>query len=102
MGAWAEWLEEQFLGLANRFPAGDMSTLLWRHMQELKKVTKLEWGSSGKLKRSLRRLLQGSGEGAPAEEIVADLGLYSAKRGGRNAYGTPASPAATGRSAKQD
>lgn len=42
--ACADWLEAQLFGLANRLPEGEMSTLLWQHMQELKKVTRLELG----------------------------------------------------------
>jgi hypothetical protein len=41
---WAEWLEKQFLELASRVEVGHLSRILLYHIQELKKVTRLELG----------------------------------------------------------
>lgn len=40
----AGWLERQFFEFASRLPAGKPSATLWRYIQELKKVTRLELG----------------------------------------------------------
>lgn len=43
-GAWADWLREQLSRLAGLLPAGKASSELFRELQELKTVTKLELG----------------------------------------------------------
>jgi hypothetical protein len=42
--AWAEWLERQFAEIAIRLPTGEPSIALFAHLQELKKVLKLQLG----------------------------------------------------------
>jgi hypothetical protein len=42
--AWAEWLEKQLAEMAIRLPAGEPSKALFAHLQELKKVLKLNLG----------------------------------------------------------
>jgi hypothetical protein len=42
--AWAEWLERQLTEIAIRLPAGEPSRTLFAHLQELKKVLKLNLG----------------------------------------------------------
>jgi hypothetical protein len=42
--AWAKWLERQLTEIAIRLPAGEPSKALFAHLQELKKVLKLNLG----------------------------------------------------------
>jgi hypothetical protein len=42
--AWAKWLERQLTEIAIRLPAGEPSRTLFAHLQELKKVLKLNLG----------------------------------------------------------
>jgi hypothetical protein len=42
--AWAKWLERQLTEIAIRLPAGELSKALFAHLQELKKVLKLNLG----------------------------------------------------------
>ncbi len=41
---WAEWLEKQFTEAAIRLPAGEPSKIFLEHLQEIKKVLKLNLG----------------------------------------------------------
>jgi hypothetical protein len=41
---WSEWLERQFLALAGRIPPGVPARMLWYHIRQLEKVTRLELG----------------------------------------------------------
>jgi hypothetical protein len=46
--AWAEWLREQLSRLAGLLPAGKASSRLYHELRELKKVTKLDLGITGR------------------------------------------------------
>ncbi len=41
---WTEWFERQLADMASRLPAGEPSKTLFAHLQELKKVLKLNLG----------------------------------------------------------